>query len=113
MKKKLILKIILSIVLIASTIFSIYEGIKNTQIIQTFPGGVTVVRNTYIQETICHFLSAALQITFLVFLNFFEVSFFKTSILKEMKERKEATAEERKQKKIEELEKQLDELKKE
>ena len=49
---------------------------------------------------------------FFIFYNFKDIQWLCGSILKEMKERKEATAEERKQKKIEELEKQLDELKK-
>ena len=113
MKKKLALKIILNVVLIISIIFCLYEGILNAKSFQTFPGGVTVFRRAFMQETICYFVAAILHIVFIVLLDFFEIKFFKSSICKEMKEHKEATAEERKQKKIEDLQKQLDELKKE
>ena len=58
-------------------------------------------------------LCALFAVIFFIFYNFKDIQWLCGSILKEMKERKEATAEERKQKKIEELEKQLDELKKE
>ena len=110
--KKLIVKGLLNLLLLFSVAFSIYEGIQALQLVRVFPEGVTVAANAYRREAICFFLSALMQIIFIVFLDFFEVKFFKTSLLKEHKENKEILEEVKKQKRIEELEKQLNELKK-
>lgn len=110
--KNLIIKGLLNLLLLFSIIFSIYEGIQALQLVRVFPEGVTVAAQSYYQEATCFFLSAIMQIIFLVFLDFFEVKFFKTSLLKQNQENKEATAEARKQKKIEALEKRLNDLKK-
>ena len=61
---------------------------------------------------IAQILCAVIAIVFFIVFNFKDIQWLCGSIGKEMKEHKEATAEERKQKKIEELKKQLDELKK-
>ena len=98
--KKLIIKSLLNLLLLFSIVFSLYEGVQALQLVRVFPDGVTVAAQSY------YFLSAIMQILFIVFLNFFEVKFFKTSLLKEYKENK-------KQKRIEALEKELADLKKE
>lgn len=103
--KKLIIKSLLNLLLLFSIVFSLYEGIHALQLVRVFPDGVTVAAQFYYLEAISFFLSAIMQILFIVFLNFFEVKFFKTSLLKEYKENK-------KQKRIEALEKELQDLKK-
>ena len=113
MKKRLVLKILLDIVLVVAIVFCIYEGVVNLQSVRIFHDlGLTVTRAPFFQESICYFLSAILHIVFFILFNLKDGKVLKDSILKRIKDYKEATAEERKQKKIEELEKQLDELKK-
>ena len=104
--KKLIIKSLLNLFLLFSIVFSLYEGVQALQLVRVFPDGVTVAAQSYYRQAISFFLSAIMQILFIVFLNFFEVKFFKTSLLKVYKENK-------KQKRIEALEKELADLKKE
>lgn len=106
--KKIVVKILLNVLLIVSISFALYQGITTLQTVQTFPDGATITRGAFRREAICFFISAIMQIIFLVFLDFLEIKFFKTSAFKQYSENKEAC----KQKKIETLEKQLNELKK-
>ena len=121
MKKKLILKIFLSIVFIIAAVLFIWQAIDNFSSAKTFlelynNDPLPQWKNYFIRNILVGVSSifcTLFAIMFFILYNFKDIQWLCGSIGKEMKERKEATAEERKQKKIEELEKQLDELKKE
>lgn len=121
MKKKLVFKIILNLSLFFCFIYFLYDFIYYLRwFIETdrisklleFP----TIFSHFKYETVhlvISLISIILLLTSIIMINFKGTQWLCGSIGKEMKDRKEATAEERKQKKIEELEKQLDELKKE
>lgn len=120
MKKRFVLKIIFDIVLIASLAMFIWQAVDYFSSAKTFFEmyelyKVETWREGGIQDIITALLAilcALFALMFFILYNFKDISYLCGSLIKEMKEHKEATKEERKQKKIEELEKQLNELKK-
>ena len=121
MKKKLILKIVLSILFIVAAVLFIWQAIDNFSSAKTFLGlynyeHLSKWKNYFIRNILIGISSiscALFAIGFFILYNFKDIQWLCGSLAKEIKEHKEATAEERKQKKIEDLQKQLDELKKE
>ena len=120
MKKKFVLRIILDILFILSVVIFVWAAIENFQTananftIYEIKGGGTGYEYgiKYSIFGIFAILCALFALIFFIFLNFKDISYLCGSLLKEHKENKEATAEARKQQKIEELEKQLNDLKK-
>lgn len=121
MKKKLILKIFFNLILILSTICFIIQFISQITSAKTYFQMFNSSKNPLYKEFFTHAvfysilsISCALfSVMFFIFYNFKDIQWLCGSLAKEIKEHKEATAEERKQKKIDDLQKQLDELKKE
>lgn len=117
MKKKLILKIVLSILFIVAAVLFVWQAIDNFSSAKTFLGlynyeHLSKWKNYFIRNILIGISSiscALFAIGFFILYNFKDIQWLCGSILKEKESRKK----ERKQKKIEELEKQLDELKKE
>lgn len=122
MKKKLAVRVVLDIFVIIACACFVFASIANFQNAHSNLEMHETLKWTdrYLHAAIrdivtgvFNILCALFAVVFFILYNFKDIQWLCGSIGKEMKERKEATAEERKQKKIEELEKQLDELKKE
>lgn len=121
MKKKVIWKISLNILLIFGVIVFIYIGTTSSLNLPQYIKIAIKYNDPYFKATmtrsifsiIASFTSAVIDIIFLIFIDRNEISYLTSSAIKEYREHKEATAEERKQQKIEALEKELNELKKE
>lgn len=121
MKKKNILRIVFDIVLVLSIIIFILAFISSLDIARTYyevvkynPNSTITIKYfaIYTASTILLIFCALFALIFFIFLNFKDISYLCGSLLKEHREKKEATAEVKKQKRIEELEKKLNELKK-
>lgn len=122
MKKKVNIRIILDIFFVLAFICFLTMVIVNFQDAHTnlemneklpFTDRYLHAAIRNIITAIFHIFCALFSVLFFIFLNFKDIQWLCGSLAKEIKEHKEATAEERKQKKIEDLQKQLDELKKE
>ncbi len=121
MKKKLAFRVIIDILLIFSLSIFIFHAVQffkssnglwalyNQDGLSQWKEGAIENFFTAIISLFC----AIISIVFFIVFNFKDIQWLCGSLAKEIKEHKEATAEERKQKKIEDLQKQLDELKKE
>ena len=122
MKKKLVLKIILNIGLIFIFIATLSMGIFSIKIL--FPYLKIVIRHSDMWEAYRNMIVlwgivffamiffAVIDIIFLVIIDRNEMTYLCSSALKEYREHKEVTKEEQKKKKIEALEKELQDLKK-
>ena len=122
MNKKLFLKIILNIGLIFIFIATLSMGIFSIKIL--FPYLKIVIRHSDMWEAYRNMIVlwgivffamlffAVIDIIFLVIIDRNEMTYLCSSALKEYREHKEVTKEEQKQKKIEALEKELQDLKK-
>lgn len=122
MKNKIIFRMVIDISLIVCVILSSIAGIMSlynayNRFVLCKITGVRgeefgwAIHNTI--AGIAQILCAVISVVFFIVLNFKDIQWLCGSLAKEIKEHKEATAEERKQKKIDDLQKQLDELKKE
>lgn len=113
MKKKLILKIILDVVLLICSALLIYNTIN---IIKNISFYLNVLPNkiiiTWIINAIGSLFAVFINLLFLIVINLKGFKYLTESIIKSMHEKKESTSKERKQKRIEELEKELNALKK-
>ena len=119
MKKKLVRKIILNVLLLLGIVVFIYMGITFSINLPQYIEIAIKYDDPYFKKTITRsiitiiasFLSAVIDIIFLVLIDRNEMTYLCSSALKEYREHKEATKEEQKQKKIEALEKELHKLK--
>lgn len=114
--KKLIFKIILSLFLIASIVGLIYIGvIYGKSSIYVFQNP-EIYPNDYVNQLLLtvsfSFLSAFLELIILIVILVKGLPYLFNSVYSEYQSHKKSVSEARKQKKIEELEKQLNELKK-
>lgn len=124
MEKKLILKIVFNVILIVSIGWLFYFGIDRTKVVIYYKNMIEQsalaahdenLKNIIFENTIYSifsFLSAITELLILFLLDFKGIKYLSESVIKSMNEKKEATAEAKKQKKIEQLEKELNELKK-
>lgn len=114
--KKLILKIVLSLVLLISIIGLGYIGIIYGQSLLTCLKDTQLYPKEHInllmKVSIISFSSALIELIILITIIVKGTPYLFSSSLKEYHEHKKATSEARKQKKIEALEKELNELKK-
>lgn len=124
MEKKLILKIVFNVILIVSIGWLFYFGIDRTKVVIYYKNMIEQsalaahdenLKNIIFENTIYSifsFLSAITELLILFLLDFKGIKYLSESVIKSMNEKKEATAEAKKQKKIEQLEKELNSLKK-
>lgn len=120
MKKKLVRKIILNVLLLLGIVVFIYMGITFSINLPQYIEIAIKYDDPYFKKTITRsiitiiasFLSAVIDIIFLVIIDRNEMTYLCSSTLKEYREHKEVTKEEQKKKKIEALEKELQDLKK-
>lgn len=121
MKKKFTVRIVVNIVLVLSLIVFILALVNSIQcaniyriILNDTPNNPLTIKYfaIYTTSAILLIFCALFALIFFIFLNFKDISYFCSSLLKEHRENKETLEEAKKQKKIEELEKQLNELKK-
>lgn len=121
MKKKFTVRFVANIILVLSLIIFILALVNSIQcaniyriILNDTPNNPLTIKyfTIYTASTILLIFCAIFALIFFIFLNFKDISYLCGSLLKEHREKKEATAEVKKQKRIEELEKELNELKK-
>lgn len=108
MKKRLILKIILNIGLIAIIAWSIHIGIFWSKQYYAFSAAPIAEVKNFLIDAVLSFVFALFSLFILILIDFKGLSYLTDSTIKSIHKNKEA----RKQKKIEALEKELNELKK-
>ena len=113
MKKRLILKIILNIGLIVIIAWLIHIGIFWSKQYYAFSAAPIAEVKNFLIDAVLSFVFALFSLFILILIDFKGLSYLTDSTIKSMNEKKEATAEAKKQKRIETLEKELNGLKKE